>query len=514
MTHLFGPDFDAQLRDAPERIAFDLGDFALSYGALDRQARDLAVRLRARLPGAPPGTPIGLSTPCPASHLLMFLATQYAGFAHLPLNPRLTDVERVRLLRTTGAALLVSDAPGALPEGVGHVSLRPATLTHPTNGPQVDLPPATGDSTTLPVVAPDSIGLVISSSGSSGKPKCVRIPRGRYAHHIAAQRRATDVRTEDVFQLLLPLFHGGGIIAVLGTALAAGARIAAMPPGPFVAERVFDHLDATGATLTHWIPTMLFRVAEALERTPRRFPALRGIVFGSMPMDPTLLDRCRRLFPGCLQQTYASTECGLIGILGAERIDAGFDASARIVPGQGVHIVDDQGQDVPEGEIGELVVERALALIADYAQDPDLTAKVVRGNLVHSGDLVRRLPDGYFRFVARKDTLIVTGGLKVAPSEVEAALAPHPQIRDLAVLGLPDPEYGEAVCAVIVPREVPGAPPLDLEQLRDWARGVLAPYKLPRRLVVLDELPRTESGKLAFGALRAQLSALPDPVGA
>jgi len=501
MSHLFGPDFDARLRDAPTRIAFELGDFALSYGALDRDARDLARRLRARLPDAPFGTPIGLQTSCPASHLLAFLASQYAGFAHLPMNPRLTDTERARLLQTTGAPLLLSDTLRAVPEGVALTLLRPASQHPPLKGPEVDLPTPEGPPDALPEIPPDTIGLIISSSGSSGKPKCVRIRRDRYAYHVAAQRHATDVRGDDIFQLLLPLFHGGGLIAVLGTAMAAGARVAAMPAGPFVADRVFAHLDSNGATLTHWIPTMLFRVAEALDRNGRSFPRLRRIHFGSMPMDPDLLDRCRRFFPGQLMQTYASTECGLIGTLDPDRIDAGFDASARIYPGQGVHIVDAEGHDVAEGDTGELVVERQIALIHDYAQDPELTARVVRGDLVHSGDLVRRLPDGYFRFIARKDTLIITGGLKVTPSEVEAALAPHPQIREVAVVGVPDPEFGEVVCAVIVSDDAP-----DLEALREWARSRLAAYKLPRRMVVLDQLPRTDTGKLAFGALRDRVN--------
>ncbi|MCB1394471.1 MAG: acyl--CoA ligase [Rhodobacter sp.] len=507
MSHLFGPDFDARLRDTPDRIAFELGDFSLSYGTLDRDARDLAQRLRACLPDAPFGTPVGLQSSCPASHLLAFLAAQYAGFAHLPMNPRLTEPERARLLRTTGAALLLSEAPCALPEGVAFALLRPAIPHPPVLGPTVDLPAPEGPPAALPRIPADAIGLIISSSGSSGQPKCVRIRRDRYAYHIAAQRHATEVCGDDIFQLLLPLFHGGGLIAVLGTSMAAGARVAAMPAGPFVAERVFEHLDRSGATLTHWIPTMLFRVAEALDRSARRFPGLRRIHFGSMPMDPGLLDRCRQFFPGRLMQTYASTECGLIGTLGPDRIDAGFDASARIYPGQGVHIVDAEGRDVAEGETGELVVERRIALIHDYAQDPDLTARVVQGDLVHSGDLVRRLPGDYFRFVARMDTMIITGGLKVTPSEVEAALASHPQIREVAVLGVPDPEFGEAVCAVIVSDDAP-----ELEALRDWARQRLAAYKLPRRIAVLDQLPRTETGKLAFGTLRAHLSGLPDRV--
>jgi len=504
MQTLFGGRFEAALRHSPACVAMTVGAATLSYGALERHARDLSARLRGVLPDAPPGCPVALLCPCPLTNLIGFLAVQHAGFAHVPVNPRLTEPELAQLLMTTGARLLLSEEPRAVPEGVTSarvIAARGAVL------PVFDLP-AAPDSATWTPAPEDSIGLIISSSGSGGHPKCVRVARGRYAHHIAAQASACDVRSGDIFQLVLPLFHGGGLIGVLGAGMAAGATIAAMQPGPFVAEHVLDHLDATGATLTHWIPTMLFRVATELETQPRRLDRLRLIYFGSMPMDPALMERCRGLFPGKLCQTYGSTECGLIGTLSPAEIDAGIDASACILPGQGVRVIDEAGYDVAEGETGELVVARDVALISDYARDPELTARVVRGDLVHSGDLVRLGSGGHFRFVGRKDAMIVSGGFKVAPSEVEASLARHPDIVEIAVIGTPDPEFGQVVCAVIRPR-AHTCPPL--EELRCWAARQLAPYKLPRRVVCLPALPRTETGKIAYGQLNAILASTQAP---
>lgn len=498
MHHLFGDHFDAALRDDGQRLAMTLGGAQLSYAALADAARDLAARLRAALPGAAGGTPVALMCPCPMTNLLAFLAAQHAGFAHVPVNPKLTEPELARLLALTGTRLLLSEAPRGLPEGIVQAAVTPA---RPGALPVFHLAPAaTGPDGTDGWPAPDgaATGLVIASSGSSGRPKCVRIPRARYAAHIAEQAQACDIRAEDVFQLVLPLFHGGGLIGVLGIAMASGASIAAMPPAPFQAEPVLDHLEASGATLAHWIPTMLFRVAEALENRPRALSRLRRVHFGSMPMDPALFERCRALFPGKLLQIYASTECGFIGTLPPEAIDAGTTASAYIPPGRGVRIVDTAGHEVAVGETGELVVEAARALFGDYADEPSLSARTRRGGFVHSGDLVERLPGGAFRLVSRLNSMIVSGGFKVIPSDVESVLARHPGIREVAVVGVPDPEFGEAVCAVVVGEEAPA-----LEALRGWARDHLAPYKLPRRVIRLAALPRTDTGKPAYGALRA-----------
>ena len=505
MHTVFGPQFEATLRGDPGRVAMTLGAVRLTYGDLERAASDLAARLRQALPDAAAGSPVALLCPCPVANLIGFLAVQHAGFAHLPLNPRLTDPELTRLLAITGTRLVLGDEPRRLPAGIAFARVIPASATAL---PVFDLPAAGPGAVSSPPPQDTDIGLIISSSGSSGHPKCVRIRRDRYAHHIAAQARACDLRPSDIYQLVLPCFHGGGLIGVLGAAMVAGATVAALPPGPFVAAQVLDHLVARGVTMTHLIPTMLYRVAAELEARPRDLTGLRRIHFGSMPMDPELMTRCRRLFPGRMNQTYGSTECGLIGVLSPADIDAGSAASARILAGQGVRIVDAGGRDVAVGETGELVVARDLALIADYAGDPALTAAVIRGDLVYSGDMVRREAEGLFRFIGRKDAMIVSGGFKIVPSEVEACLGGYPGISAVAVLGVPDPEFGQAVCAVIEASE-PACPPLDA--LRGWARTRLAPYKLPRRVVCVPALPRTATGKIAYAQLRALLAALPQP---
>lgn len=497
MQSVFGPEFQRLLQEEPERPVMRLGAVALSYGQLDALARELAPRLCAAQPEGRDG--VAVLSPCPMVNLIAFLAAQYAGLVHVPLNPRLSSEELAQVLPRAGCGLILTDTAlpeRRLPEGLRAIAVDAAGAALPVFhlGPQ---------SAPVRQVAGEDIALIISSSGSSGQPKCVRLSRDRYGRQIARQAATCEVGA-DRFQLVLPLFHAGGLIGVLGAAMNAGATLCAMQPGPFRAGRVLRHLAEERITLTHWIPTMLYRVAEEMPQGSYDFSSLRGIYFGSMPIDGELLARCSALFPGRLWQTYGSTECGLISSLKPEQIDQGRRVSGRFIDGLGARILTEAGRDAAPGETGEIVVPRSHASIVDYAGLPELTARVVRGDWVHTGDLARNEGEGYFSLAGRKDALIITGGLKVTPTEVEHCLAQHPDIADVAVVGWPDAEFGQAVCAVVQPH---GDSDLPLEALRGWAADYLAPYKLPRRLVRIETLPRTDTGKIAYGQVMEAVKA-------
>lgn len=505
MQSLFGAGFAHAIASTPDKTAFACDALELSYGALHGSALRIADALAGS--GFGHGDVVAVMSEAPATMATAFLATQYAGCAFAPVNVRLTEVELRRLLRRLNArALLVDDAiaaalhltspqlddvaviPADASEIDGRLALPGWAAWHAAEETDARLP-ATGDG---------DIALIVSSSGSGGQPKCVRLSRASYARQIARQAKACGVRADEVFQLVLPLFHAAGLIGVLGAAWHAGASVAALP-GPFRAEEVIAHVEREGVTATHWIPTMLFRVVAHLDEAPRALSTLRAIYFGSMPIQQELLARCIHHFPGKLWNTYGSTECGLMACLPPEDVDAATPASGRIIEESGARIVDESGDEVGLGETGEIVVPYALGGIVDYADDPELTGTVVRDGLVHSGDLARREAGGTFTLVGRKDAMIITGGLKVAPTEVEACLARHPDIAEVAVIGVPDPEFGQAVCALIQVRDDAG---MTLEGLRTWCATELAPYKIPRQIALLTEIPRTDTGKIAYGALR------------
>ena len=510
MSSLFGQNFEQCIADTPNKDVFRLGPQKLSYGDLHRSALYGVNSLKNT--GLTQGMVIGVMSEDPMTLLISFLTAQYGGYVFAPMNPRLSVQEVNKMLSLCKAKLLFADpaictALGSLDCGVPILSARLDDNNGLRTFCSLELAGDQLNNTyTPPKFGESDPALIISSSGSNGTPKCVCFSRASFAMQVKRQSQTVQIRPDDIFQQVLPLFHAGGLIGVLGSALYAGATITGLP-GSFRAEKVLDHVLQEQVTVTHWIPTMLFRLAEHLEQKPADLDALRSIFFGSMPISEALLERCCALFPGRLWQTYGSTECGLMSFLLPEQIDAGNRMSGQFIQGIGVKIVDVSGHEVSIGEVGEITIPTVFAGITEYVGMPDLTAQTIHDSHVHSGDLARREAGGFFTLLDRKDALIITGGLKVVPSEVAHCFANHPQIDELAVIGVPDEEFGQSVCLVICP--IAGAKPT-LGELRQWSSSSLSVYKAPKKLLIINAIPRTHSGKIAYKTLRDLAAVNPD----
>lgn len=511
MTQLFGPAFAETVRRHPQKAALVDGGETLTYGELDARARRIARSLAAQ--GVAAGTRVAVVTDSPTVLVPTFLALQYLGAVFAPVSTRLAPQERLAAIRTAEigtlvadpACLLQDDAVAALPFPLQQIAAPvPADDdgTGPTGRGQVetdgiDAGPETPSGDDAPAV-------IVFSSGSGGRPKAVLWSRGGFARLLERQAQACDVAADDVLQLAIPLFHGGGLIGVLGIGLCAGATVACHS-GPFRAPSVLAQARRDGVTTVHWIPTMLRRIIAHLDETGERPPALKAIHFGSMPIDSGLLERAVELFPDALHQIYATTECGFVAILKPEDFAAGRRATGKVDPQVRMRIVRPDDTDAGTGEVGEIMIDARTSGMAGYVGDPAATNRVMNEGWICSGDLARNDGDGYFTVVGRKDAMIITGGLKVYPPEVEAALATHPDVSEVGVLGLPDPEFGQAVGAFVVLRQ----PSASGEELRDFCRTRIAAYKVPRRIVVIDAMPRTGTGKVAYDALRRMAEAIP-----
>lgn len=505
MEQLFGPGFRETIRHHSGKAAVVEEDAMLTYGELDARARRIASGLASR--GLKAGARVAVASDSPAIMTTVFLALQYLGAVFAPLSVRLTPEERLEAIRAADIRALVADPAYLHSESsVADLPLSLDQITTSAQGAEGDRPMRTsladlealGNSTHLPAPPTDDApAVIVFSSGSDGRPKAVLWSRAGFACQFARQSRACDVTPDDVLQLAMPLYHAGGLIGVLGIGLAAGATIACHF-GPFRADKVLDHVSRNGVTIVHWIPTMLRRIAMHLEQSGEEPPRLKAIHFGSMPVDDDLLQRCLRLFPHSLFQTYGSTECGFIAVLRPEDFAAGRLVTGKAIPEVRVRFIDSDGSDVAPGDVGELVVDTSTTGMIGYVGSQAMTGKVIRDGWIHSGDLARNEGDGYFSVVGRKDAMIITGGLKVYPPEVEAVLASHPGIAEAGVIGIPDPEFGRAVCAFVVAH----ASSLSNAELQDFCRARIASYKVPRRIISLQVLPRTATGKVAYDALR------------
>jgi malonyl-CoA/methylmalonyl-CoA synthetase len=356
----------------------------------------------------------------------------------------------------------------------------------------LDTPPAKH----LPDVAPSRPALIIYTSGTTGKPKGVVITHANLDAQITALIEAWEWTPGDRIVNVLPLHHIHGILNVTCCALWAGASVEMA--AKFDADAVWDRLAAGGLTLFMAVPTIYARLVKAWDAAPEARQraltnacrALRLMVSGSAALPVATLERWRAISGHVLLERYGMSELGMAlsnPLRGSRR--AGYVGMP--LPRVEVRIVDESCHDVPPGQPGTLLV-RGPAVFSEYLGKPEATAASFHNGWFITGD-VAVCEDGWYRLLGRASVdIIKTGGFKVSALEIEAELREHLAIDDCAVVGVPDPEWGERVCAAIIAK---GAAPA-LEDVRAWAKARMAPYKIPSRIVTVKDLPRNAMGKV------------------
>jgi malonyl-CoA/methylmalonyl-CoA synthetase len=363
------------------------------------------------------------------------------------------------------------------------------------------LPPGGGDPATvsspLPRVAPRRRALMLYTSGTTSRPKGVVLTGRNIQAQLRSLATAWEWSDRDRILNVLPLHHTHGLINVLTSALWSGA-VCEMQPG-FDSGRVWQRIAEGGLTLFMAVPTIYAKLISAWEAVDpgrrallsERSLALRLMVSGSAALPLTAFERWREISGHALLERYGMTEIGmaLSGPLHGER-RPGFVGAP--LPGVRVRLVDEDRRELGPGVAGEIEV-RGPGIFLEYWDRPEATSDAFRDGWFRTGD-VAVLEDGMYRILGRRSVdIIKTGGYKVSALEIEEVLRSHPDVRECAVVGVDDPEWGERVSAVIVQRE---GRRLTLEGLRSWAIERLARYKVPTRLVLVDELPRNAMGKV------------------
>jgi malonyl-CoA/methylmalonyl-CoA synthetase len=327
----------------------------------------------------------------------------------------------------------------------------------------------------------------------------------RHRHLLANVRAVTEAwrwTAADTLLLTLPLFHTHGLMVGLHGTLFAGARVELRRR--FVASEVLAALCAESSpTLFFGVPTMYGRLVEEARRTGMRPRPVRLLVSGSAPLSPQLFHEVEEVFGQRILERYGMTET-LMNTTNPYEGERRPGTVGMPFPGQEARVVDVRTrQPLPAGETGEIEV-RGPHVFAGYWQRPDATAESFDAEgWFRTGDLGLCDADGYFQITGRARELIISGGFNVYPREVEEVLATHPAVAEVAVLGLPDADYGEQVVAVVVPR--PGQPPPEPQALAEWCRERLASFKKPRRVVLAESLPRNALGKVRKHLLRERL---------
>lgn len=493
MTQGQGSTVDGVLRRSarrtPARVAVEYRDRSWTYEELDEAVSRAASVLLAQ--DLAPGDRVGSYGHNSDAYLIGFLACARAGLVHVPVNQNLTGDDLAYIVGQSGSSLVLTDPDlaGRLADEVRTLPLRDADdslLARLAAAPGYDGPePRTEDLVQL-----------LYTSGTTALPKGAMMTHRALVHEYLSAITALDLSAGDRPVHSLPLYHSAQMHVFLLPYLAVGATntILDAPDG----DRLFDLVESGRVDSLFAPPTVWIGLSNRPDFTTRDLGGLRKAYYGASIMPVPVLERLRERLPKLgFYNCFGQSEIGpLATVLAPGEHKGRMDSCGRPVLFVGARVVDEDGKDVPDGTPGE-VVYRSPQLCEGYWDKPEETAAAFRDGWFHSGDLAVRDAHGYYTIVDRVKDVINSGGVLVASRQVEDALYTHDSVAEVAVIGLPDERWIEAVTAVVVPRGE-----VTEDQLIAHAREKLAHFKAPKRVEFVDELPRNASGKILKRELR------------
>ena len=349
-----------------------------------------------------------------------------------------------------------------------------------------------------PCYNPDAILALIYTSGTTGRPKGVIVTHANILANVHNLSYWVRYREGGVYLHSAPIFHIADFPAMFA-APAFGVCQATLPG--FHVQSFCEAVATQHVNYTVLVPTMINLLTQSAETKKYDLSSLEAVAYGGSPMAPELIHRIRGLLPNVkLVQVYGLSETGfLTGLRDEEHSEDRLTSCGRPSPGVDVQVVDPMGKPLAAGNRGELVA-RGANVMRGYWDHADDTAAASRDGFFRTGDIGYQGTDGYFHILDRLKDMIVTGGENVYSGEVEAAITAHPAVRESAVLGVPDPQWGEVVAACVVLRAGMSITP---EELFHHCRQALANYKVPRRIEFLEtDLPKSGTGKVLKRLLR------------
>jgi fatty-acyl-CoA synthase len=490
-------------RVTPETVLFiDAGTgVRRSYAESDARITRLANALAAG--GVAPGDRVAVLGMNSADLLEAYIAAIRAGAVCVPVNFRLVADEVAYALTDSGAVSVVVDQ-----------ALAPTLDKALEKAPDVRQVITIGGDLeeVLAAAAPDYVelrnddndtALIMYTSGTTGRPKGAMLShRNMYLHSFSSILTNGGNGGPGVWMSGAPLFHIAGVGGA-HIAITAGGTVIIPRSGNFDPAESVEILEREQVTSCFFVPAQWAAICAVPGIGERDLSALTRISWGAAPASTTLLRTMIDTFPQAMVVTsFGQTECSPVTtMLRGEDAIRKIGSVGTPMANVEVRVVDDEMNDVTPGEVGEIVYRGPLVM-SGYWNKPEETAEAFRGGWFHSGDLVKEDADGYYYVVDRKKDMIISGGENIYCAEVENVLAAHPDIGDVALIGVPDPKWGETPLAVVVPAD-PADPPT-IESIEAYCKEHLAGYKRPRRVAIVEALPRNPSGKVLKTALRDQ----------
>ncbi len=494
----------------PNKTAIVFEDDRIGYADLHALVERMSCRLQDL--GIEKGDRVAaLMRNCP-EFIELYLACSRIGAIFVPLNFRLAAPELDYILTNCRPRLFVYTAdycelvkpldigayrPPLIALQIGHGDGVPGALDYDRDEPAYcDRSPFLTAS--LGPADPEEPQVIMYTSGTTGRPKGAVLSRRKTFFNCLNAEIFFNLSIDDVMLVTLPLFHSGGLFIMATPCLYKGATQVIHPK--FDPNRAYRDIERYRVTKFLGVPT----VFKALMDVPRErrgdMSSLRVCAIGGEKVTPELIAQCDR--EGFrVRQIMGQTETSILLWASEDELKERPGAVGRPVFHAEVRLVDGDGRPVAPGQVGEMTA-RGSVLMKEYWADPEKTEQTLRGNWLHTGDLARQDEDGYFYLVDRAKDLYISGGENVYPAEVERILKQHPAVEDAAVIGVPDPTWGETGCAFVIRSKDADVSEQEILAVCD---GRLARYKRPKTIVFCEEFPRTPLGKVRKFLLRERL---------
>ncbi len=471
----------------PDKVAVKLDDVELTYAQLDGASAHVAGLLRER--GVEPGDRVGIMLPNIPHFPVCYYGVLRAGGIVVPMNVLLKKREVAFYLSDSGAKLVFAwegfaeDArAGAEEAGAECVIVEMAGFQDVVgSAPAVTEVTDTEDSDTA---------VILYTSGTTGTPKGAELTHANLTRNCQIAIELFGLGSDAVVLGALPLFHSFGQTCGMNASTFGGATLTLIPR--FDPKKALEIIQRDKVSVFEGVPTMYNAMLHEPSRDQFDTSTLRVCASGGSAMPVELMRAFEEAFGCKVLEGYGLSETSPIASFNHPERERKPGSIGTPVDGVEMKVVDDQDNEVPAGEVGEIVI-RGHNVMKGYWNRQDATEETMRGGWFHSGDMAKVDDDGYFHIVDRKKDLIIRGGYNVYPREIEEVLYEHPDVREAAVVGIPDDSLGEEVGAAVALKDGASA---SADELRDYVKDQVAAYKYPRKVWLVDDLPKGPTGKI------------------
>ncbi|MGA9858074.1 MAG: long-chain fatty acid--CoA ligase [Solirubrobacteraceae bacterium] len=477
---------DSAQRDG-DHVAIKLDDIELSYAALDIATAHIAGLLHEH--GVERGDRVGIMLPNVPYFPVCYYGVLRAGGIVVPMNVLLKRREVQFYLEDSGAKLLfawhdfATDAEGgAEAAGVECLLVKPGEFEQQVGA-------ATPDDTVVDT-EDDDTAVILYTSGTTGKPKGAELTHANLTRNAEGSRNLFGFDSNAITLGALPLFHSFGQTCGMNATLGGGGTLTLIPR--FDPGKALEIIQRDKVNIFQGVPTMYGAMLHLSDREKFDTSTLEVCASGGSAMPVELLKGFEKAFHCKILEGYGLSESSPVASFNHADRERKPGSIGTPIEGVEMKVVDDDGNEVQQGEVGEIVIRGYNVMKGYWHRDED-TAETIREGWLHTGDMGRVDEDGYFFVVDRKKELIIRGGYNVYPREIEEVLYEHPDVREAAVLGVPHDEYGEEVGAAVALKEGANATP---DQLRDYVKEQVAAYKYPRQVWIVEDLPKGPTGKI------------------